>query len=108
LAALSSKKQVPRWIRAICGSVAEAGVKSPGSQPEVELGSGVGGITKSLVGTMLPVTLPLPEKSNVPVSYVVGVGETWESCAGASSRKNGNVNSCSVTLYPASRGTRLT
>ena len=38
------------------------------SQPEVELGSGVGGITMSFVGTSCPVTSPLPEKSNVPVS----------------------------------------
>jgi len=68
LFALSSKVQVPRWISATAGSLAGAGAKSPGSQPEVELGSGVGGITRSLVGTTTPVTSPVPEKSKVPVS----------------------------------------
>jgi len=67
LLALSSKVQVPRWMSATAGS-AGAGVKSPGSQPELELGSGVGGITMSLVGTTTPVTSPVPEKSYVPVS----------------------------------------
>jgi hypothetical protein len=51
----------------------------------------------SLVGTSDPVTSPLPEKSKVPVSSSVGVGETCDSSAGASSRKNGKVNACSVT-----------
>jgi hypothetical protein len=64
LLALSSKVQVPRWMSATAAS-AGAGVKSPGSQPEVEFGGGVGfgGITTSLVGTTTPVTSPLPEKS---------------------------------------------
>ena len=63
LLALSSKVQVPRWMSATAGSSAGAGVKSASSQPEVELGSSVGGITMSLVGTTTPVTSPLPEKS---------------------------------------------
>jgi hypothetical protein len=67
LVAFCSKVQVPRWISATAGS-AGAGGKSPGSQPEVELGSGVGGITMSLVGTSGPVTSPLPENVKVPVS----------------------------------------
>ena len=33
LSALMGKSQVPRWISATCGSVVDAGVKSPGSQP---------------------------------------------------------------------------
>ena len=62
MAAFTSKKQVPRWISAIDGP-AGAGAKSLASQPEVELGVGVGGTTMSLVGTTVPVTSPLPEKS---------------------------------------------
>jgi len=98
LFALSSNVQVPRWTRATWGSVGEAGVKSAASQPELdEPGSAPGGIWMSFVGTTVPVTLPLPENSNVPVSYVVGVGAVWSRTAGETSRKNGNVNSCSMT-----------
>jgi hypothetical protein len=61
--------QVPRWTRAICGSVAEAGVKSPTAQPALdELGVGPGGLWLLLAGTSLPVTSPLPENWNVAVS----------------------------------------
>jgi hypothetical protein len=62
LLAFTSKSQAPRWISATCGSVAEAGVKSLASHPEVELpASGPGGIWTSFVGTTVPVTSPVPE-----------------------------------------------
>ena len=49
-------------MRATWSSVSEAGSKSSGSQPLSELGSGLGGITTSLVGTTSAFsTLPLPE-----------------------------------------------
>ena len=49
-----------RWIRATAGPEGAAG-KSVGSQPLVEDGSAVGGMTMSLVGTSAPVTSPSPE-----------------------------------------------
>jgi hypothetical protein len=48
-------------MSATCGSVADAAGKSSGSQPDVEPGVGVGGITMSFVGTTAPVTSPLAE-----------------------------------------------
>ena len=73
-----------------------------GSQPEVlPFGSGVGGITMSLVGMIAPVTSPLPEYSSVAVSYSFAVGEICALTPGSNVRKNGKVNSCTFTLYPA-------
>ena len=55
---------MPRWTSATAGS-AGAGGKSSGSQPLVELGSGVGGSTTSVVGTTTPSTDPEPENRAV-------------------------------------------
>ena len=86
---------MPRWISAIWSSVADAGVKSPGSQPAFEeLGVGPGGIWLSLTGMMSPVTSPLPEYWKLSVSYA---SPFTVSVGSSSSRKNGKVNSCSTT-----------
>ena len=45
-----------------------------------------------------PVTVPLPEYSNVSVSYSVGIGESWVSVAGAFSVNLGKVKLWMRTL----------
>ena len=59
-ATLSSKGHVPRWSRAMLPAVKPA--KSSASQPDVLLGSGVGGSVRSTACSGA-VTSPDPEKS---------------------------------------------
>ena len=87
---------MPRWTSAIWSSVADAGVKSAGSQPALdELGVGPGGTWLSSAGMMSPVTSPLPENWKLSVSYS---SPSTVSVGSASFWKNGNSNSCSTTL----------
>ena len=97
LSALTAKSQEPRCASAMAGS-AGAATKSPGSQPEVLLGSGVAGMTKSLVGTTGPEMSPLPEYSKIAVSSACSSGVSWVKVVSAVSRKNGNVNVCLRTV----------
>src|SRR3954467_2352360 len=95
--ALTRKSHVPRWASATEGP-AGAAVKSDASQPEFDDdGVGPGGTRMSFVGTRVPVTSPEPENVIDAVSKSAGVGDTSESVGSARFRKNGNVNSCSVT-----------
>ena len=91
LSALTAKSHEPRWASAIDGSDG-AGSKSLASQPDVLLGAGVAGMTRSLVGTTGPDTSPLPEYSKMSVSSSCSSGVSWVNVGSDNDRKNGNVN----------------
>ena len=100
---MTEKSHVPRWTSATWSSLADASVKSAGSQPLADvLATGPGGMTMPAAGTSSPVTSPLPE--NVIVAnwsfstYVTSFGESCSNSGGAVSSKNGNSSSCTEVL----------